>query len=123
MYITHSFLDDNPNAVYVFGDNTIRRGKGGAARLRDHPQAVGFITKKYPNNNDGSFFRPDEYRKVYSEEIDRLHNLIKRSPEKTFYICKVGSQLANKHQIFEEVIEPNLKLDLIEFDNQIVWLW
>lgn len=44
--VTKQFLDNNPNAIFVFGDNLLRVGYGGAAILRDHPQTYGFITKK-----------------------------------------------------------------------------
>lgn len=44
--VTKEFLDQNPNAVFIFGDNRRRLGYGGAASLRDHPQTYGFITKK-----------------------------------------------------------------------------
>jgi hypothetical protein len=45
--ITQEFLDTNPNAYFIFGDNLERWGHGGAARLRDHPHAIGFITKNF----------------------------------------------------------------------------
>lgn len=44
--ITDQLLNNNPNALFVFGDNLIRKGYGGAAALRDHPQAFGFVTSK-----------------------------------------------------------------------------
>lgn len=57
--VDEEFLNSNPNAIFVFGDNLIRRGTGGAAKLRHHPQTYGFVTKKLPNNNDASFFTPE----------------------------------------------------------------
>ena len=58
--ITQRFLDTNPNAYFIFGDNIERQGHGGAAKLRDHPHTIGFITKKFPDNNDSSFYKPEE---------------------------------------------------------------
>jgi len=73
--INKKFLDDHPNVIFVFGDNTIRRGKKGGAVLRDHPQSYGFITKKYPNNNPSSFFYKDEYEKVLKKKLQNCENL------------------------------------------------
>jgi hypothetical protein len=35
MYITKKYLENHPNHIFVFGDNSLRQGKGGAASLRD----------------------------------------------------------------------------------------
>ena len=108
-YITTEFLRKNPNIIFVFGDNLVRRGKGGAARLRDEPNAYGFLTKKYPNNKDSSFFRPKEYRIIFYRELLYLIKKIKKNQRKIYIIPKLGSGLANKYHIYEEIIEPNLK--------------
>lgn len=72
LIITQEFLDSNPDAYFVFGDNLIREGCGGAAALRHHPHAVGFITKKFPDNKDESFYRPEEYSPIFFEELHKL---------------------------------------------------
>ena len=46
IHISLDFLDSTPNAYFIFGDNLTRKGNGGAAKLRVHPHAIGFITKK-----------------------------------------------------------------------------
>lgn len=107
--------------VFVFGDNTIRKGYGGAAKLRDESNAYGFITKKFPNNDDSSFFRPDEYKEVFQEELNKLINLIESHPQYTYLISKLGGGLANKYRIFEEVIEPGIQV-LKKFNN-VKFLW
>jgi len=108
-YITAGFLQENPNIVFVFGDNLIRRGKGGAARLRDEPNTYGFLTKKYPNNKDSSFFRPKEYKSIFYQHFLFLIREIKKNPKKTYIIPKLGSGLANRYLIYEKIIQPNLK--------------
>ena len=100
--ITQEFLDNNPNAYFVFGDNLERFGYGGAAKLRDHPHAIGFITKKFPDNKDASFYRPEEYSSVFFEELLKLVVIIKKRPEKKFYISQLGGGLANKFFIWEK---------------------
>jgi len=118
-YVTEEFLRANPNVIFVFGDNLIRKGKGGAAKLRDEPNTYGFITKKAPNNNDESFYRPPEYADVFYAELLQLAKEIEKNPERTYLISKLGGGLANKYKIYEVIIEPGLKkLEL--FKNVVI---
>ena len=48
--------NNNPKALYIFGDNTFRKGKGGQAQIRDCKNSFGICTKWAPNNDDGAFF-------------------------------------------------------------------
>lgn len=114
--ITKSFLRANPNYIFVYGDNLLRKGKGGAAKLRDEPNTYGFITKKAPNNNNGSFYKPDEYKQKFEVELRRLIKKIENNPDKIFLISKLGGGLANKYNIREKVIEPGMK-ELEKFNN------
>jgi hypothetical protein len=120
--ITHQFLDENPNCYFIFGDNLIRQGYGGAAKLRDHPHAIGFITKKFPDNQDSSSYRPEEYSSVFFEELSKLEKIIKNKPDKTFYISKLGSELANKFGIWEKLIHHNLTMKLQNYEN-VIFCW
>lgn len=122
MHVTDDFLDANPNIIFVFGDNLKRTGHGGAAALRDHKNAYGFITKKSPDNRDSSFYRPDEYAEVYADEIIKLKDMIRVSPGKIWYISKLGAGLANKYFIFEEIIQKYIKADLAGFPG-VIFLW
>jgi hypothetical protein len=107
--ITKEYLRSNPDRIFVFGDNTLRIGKGGAAVLRDEPNTYGFITKKQPDNLDTSFFKPEEYKDVYSYEKNKLIKLIEIHTDKIFMISKLGAGLANKYNIFETIIEKDIK--------------
>ena len=122
MQITQKYLRDNPNHIFVFGDNMLRQGKGGAAALRDEPNTYGFITKLAPSNAPHAYYTPDAYLPVYYAEIEKLKSHIFKNQKKTFLISKVGAGLANQHKIFEKVIEPRIKNDLSEFDN-VEFLW
>lgn len=120
--VTQQYLDDNPTAIFVFGDNLLRRGVGGAARLRHHPQALGFITKKSPKYTDESYYTPEEYKEVFDKELKFLSNMISDCPDKTFLISPIGSGLANKFRIFEEIIDGPLQKALSQFNNvEILW--
>jgi hypothetical protein len=120
--ITREFLDNNTDAIFVFGDNLQRWGHGGAAALRDHPQSLGFITKKFPDNNDGSFYTPQEYEPVFKEELEKLVSEAETNPSKIFYISQLGAGLANKFNIWEKVIRNNLLTTLAKYPN-IVFCW
>ena len=120
--ITEEFLGQNQHAYFVFGDNLQRYGHGGAAALRDHPHAIGFITKKFPDNKDESFYKPEEYSPVFFEELDKLKKLVERRPEKIFYVSQLGGGLANKYFIWQKLIRHNLVRALEKFDN-VVFCW
>ena len=120
--ITREFLDSDPTAYFVFGDNIERQGTGGAAMLRDHPHAIGFITKKFPDNKDESFYKPEEYSSVFFEELKKLKTIIEKRPEKTFYVSQLGGGLANKYRIWDKLIRHNLVRALELFDN-VIFCW
>jgi hypothetical protein len=120
--ITQEFLDDNPDSYFIFGDNLIREGMGGAAILRYHPHAIGFITKKYPDNKDNSFYKPEEYSPVFFEELRKLKKIIQSKPNKKFYISQLGGGLANKFRIWQKLIRHNLVKELESFDN-VIFCW
>ena len=61
-YITRSMLRDEPDKLFVFGDNFKRRGYGGQAKeMRGEPNAVGIPTKFYPGSDECDFFRDSSY--------------------------------------------------------------
>ena len=120
--MTAEILRDNPDWVFVFGDNTVGVGYGGAAALRDEPNAYGFVTKIYPNDEDSSFFRPSNYVPTYLDQMQLLVAKISNNPFKTFFISKIGAGLANKYHIFEEIIKPSMPVLLKPYPN-VVFMW
>lgn len=109
IFVTRDYLINNPDHIFVFGDNLLRRGHGGAAKHRDLPNTYGFVTKKIPNNEDRSFFRPEEYQMTFDIERNRLEQLIINNPNNLFLISKLGAGLANKYNIFELIIQPGIE--------------
>ena len=120
--ITEEILDKEPNAFFVFGDNVLKQGLGGAAKLRNHPRAIGFVTKKAPTHDQGACFTPEEYAKPFFDQLDQLSAHIKNMPNNTFYVSKLGSGLANRYWIWERVISHNLQDELGGYDN-VVFCW
>lgn len=114
--ITKKYLQDNPNHIFVFGDNTIRKGLGGAAKLRNEPNSYGFTTKIYPDNKDISFYNPESYYPIFMRELHKLMIEIRDNQNKTYLISKLGAGLANRYNIWDEVIKEGLVL-LTIFDN------
>ena len=114
--ISKYYLDKHPECIFVFGDNVKGKGTKGAARLRYHPQALGFITKKYPNYDKDSYFKAREYMPVFQKEMSKLITMIEDNPDKTYLISKLGSGLANRYSIYQKVIREGLQV-LIKYKN------
>jgi len=47
--------------LFIFGDNNIGKGCGGQAVIRYEKNSIGIPTKKFPSNNEASFYTDDEY--------------------------------------------------------------
>lgn len=75
-----------PNDIFVFGDNTVGKGKApgaGQAVIRDEPNAFGVPTKVAPSNAASSFFSDKE------EEIE----LVKSRLRELFKLGRQGKTL------------------------------
>jgi len=121
--ITLQFLDANPNSYFVFGDNFMRKGNSESSKIiKIHPHALGFITKKFPSDDEGSFYRPNEYVDVFFEELAKLNKIVKRYPTKTFYVSKLGSGAANRYGIWDNLISYHL-IRTLEVYNNVVFCW
>lgn len=117
--ITPEWLINHPKYVFVFGDNTIHCGIGGAAICRNCFNTYGFITKKYPDNKDSSFYTCDEYDNIFKNELKKLKLFIDARPYKIFIISKIGGGLANRYNIFENIIEPAIMRTFKQYKNVV----
>lgn len=91
-HITRNMLRNNPEILFVFGDNLIRRGLGGQAReMRGEPNAVGIATKRLPSMSKNAFFVDADFElwKIFSEEAFILLR-IRASSEKLIIWPKQG---------------------------------
>jgi len=71
---------DNPKNLYIFGDNTLRVGKGGQAQIRDCNNAFGICTKMFPDMTDKAFFKDSiKHLEIIEKEIFNLKNEIKNN--------------------------------------------
>lgn len=68
-------VKNNPDSLFVYGDNNIGRGKAGQAIIRDLPNTIGIPTKRYPSKNPDAFYNDSEYinntRRI-SQAIDKI---------------------------------------------------
>lgn len=73
-HYTPAFLQAHPDALFLFGDNADRTGKGGQAVIRDEPNAFGIAAKWWPDNNQHSFFdtRPLYAIRLITNDFIRL---------------------------------------------------
>lgn len=55
-FVTPEDCRANPDAIYLFGDNFLRKGKKGQAIIRDEPNAAGIATKWLPARNPEAYF-------------------------------------------------------------------
>ena len=91
---TSKLLYENQEKIFVFGDNMVRKGKGGQAVIRDCPNAFGIATKRYPSMNEDAFFsdQPDEFD-VVMNDLRQLYKLSK-SHTIVFPVGGIGTGLA-----------------------------
>jgi hypothetical protein len=122
MFITEKYLKDNPNHIFVFGDNLLRKGTGGAAKLRFYENTYGFITKKTPSHDRQAYYTCNNYSEKFTSEMNNLIKEIVCNPKKLYLISKIGAGLANRFGIFEGVINPVIKVYLNKYNN-VKFLW
>lgn len=117
--IDSAYLQTHRDHVFVYGAAWKARD-GGAAKLRSDPNTHPFITKREACNDETAFFELDDYQHYFEKEMVSLIDAIETYPNKTFIISKVGAGLANRHCIFEKIIQPQLPKLLEKYPN--VWL-
>ncbi len=75
--IFRSDLKNNPNVLYLFGDNAKRQGFGGQAHeMRGEPNAVGIRTKWSPDNTPQAFFNDSRLREFHGMLTEDMRPVI-----------------------------------------------
>ena len=58
-------LHAHPDRLFLFGDNELRRGRGGqAAACRGHANSVGVATKRAPDREDSAYWTDADYERI-----------------------------------------------------------
>ena len=69
-------LQAEPEKLFVFWDNMIRRGYGGQAKeMRGEPNAIGIPTKKLPSMKEGSFLTDADHADWVGEVFGTILDL------------------------------------------------
>lgn len=91
-FIKRQDLRDNPEWIYLFGDNLMRVGMGGqAAEMRGEPNAYGIPTKVAPGNAPEDFFNDLDFLVVSNQYMDDFAYLMDALDEgKTIVIPEDG---------------------------------
>ena len=76
-------LKANPDKIYIFGDNSIKKGKGGQAVIRGEGNAFGIPTKKLPSTGENAYFT-DEELESNKQEIRNAIDIIKVEADSFF---------------------------------------
>ena len=97
--ITRDKVKENPDVLYLFGDNSLRKGLGGQAKeMRGEPNTLGIVSKKYPSNNSSSFYTDEDFYswlEVFSSDIKNLAERINSGKYKAIVIPQIGVGLAD----------------------------
>jgi hypothetical protein len=100
LYCTFWSIDDcikESKALFIFGDNDVKKGCGGQAVIRYCKNAYGIPTKKYPSNNPNSFYTDVEYDmncKKIMEAITQIIKISEKYQEINFPLDGFGTGLA-----------------------------
>lgn len=127
-WVTRQDLQDNPNTLYMFGDNMMRQGMGGqAGAMRGEPNAVGVPTKWAPGRDPDDFFNdwvmgmtPDLVGKAINQAFSRAYSHMKAGGTVAIPADGLGTGLSELPQRAPSVlgyIEGLIKL-LEDLENQ-----
>lgn len=75
--ITRKDIKNNPDSLFIFGDNDMRQGFGGQAKeMRGEPNSFGIRVKKSPDMYQNSFYTDNEYNKNITKIKEDIDNII-----------------------------------------------
>jgi hypothetical protein len=81
-WITRWDLKNEPDTIFLFGDNIEKHGYGGQAKeMRGEPNAVGIPTKFLASHDENAYFTDDEYE-YNIRKIDEAFETIPKNANK-----------------------------------------
>ena len=120
--VTKQYLRNNPNVIFVFGDNSKRLGKLGTSFLRDELNTYGFVIKKNSKSDASSYFEIEEYSNVYFNEIDKFRKEVMENRDRIFLIDDFGKWKNGDINLFDNFLKEKMIDDLSDLDN-VKFLW
>jgi hypothetical protein len=100
-YYTEVDVLNNPNTIYVFGDNDKKSGKKGQAVIRDAKNAFGIATKVKPSTVDGSYYDDENYNQI-TKRIEGQFKYLQQEVNKGKDVVFPGSGLGTGLARLEE---------------------
>lgn len=101
-FITRQDCRNNPNVIYVFGDNDQREGYGGQAKeMRGWVNTVGIRVKKSPSGIFGAYYTDKEYVEnimKIDEDIDKIVSYLEEGITVVIPSDGIGTGLAKLQQ-------------------------
>lgn len=121
-FYSRELVQSNPHKIYVFGDNTHRKGNGGQAVIRGLLNTFGIATKLKPSQEPNSYFsdaRFNTYLDIIKTDIEGLKFL--RDKGKTIVFPEGGlgtglSDMPNQCPVLFDTMNRIL-LEEFGFDN------
>lgn len=108
-YITRAFMRQNPDKLFVFGDNCERTGFGGQAKeMRGEPNVVGVRTKLKAAHGPDCYFTDDKfnyYASLVDEDFKLVEQFLERGGTVVFPSSGLGTGLALLSQHAPLVLE------------------
>ena len=79
-WYSRELVMNNPNKLFIFGDNTHRTGTGGQAIIRGLPNTFGIATKLKPSQLANSYFKdtPSHFEMIHND-IKQLKDIMNTS--------------------------------------------
>lgn len=98
-YITRAMLRAEPKALFVFGDNLIRRGLGGQAKeMRGEPNAIGIPTKRFPTMEKDAFLKDKDLAEWLERSAFNMGLLVAHEGKIVWPCAGIGTGLAQLKQ-------------------------
>lgn len=95
---TISRIRAEPNAVFLFGDNNLRKGKKGQAIIRDEPNVLGIRTKWLPSTVAQAYFYDSQLGQtlpLVEHDLDVAEELLRLGTTLYVPVGGIGTGLAN----------------------------
>ena len=97
-FITRKMMQENPDVLFIFGDNCHREGKGGQAKeMRGEPNALGIVTKARPDHKPDAYLTDknyEYYKTVIDGDLLILNEELKSGRKVVFPSDGIGTGLA-----------------------------
>ncbi len=93
---TVELVKSEPDRVFIFGDNLVKRGKRGQAVIRSLDNVLGIPTKRYPCMKSKSCFFSDRVDEVIEvkKALLEIEDLVKRNKKIGLPHARIGTGLA-----------------------------